>query len=75
MTLTPTTHEQKIEALKKLVHDAAGESVGVYRRAKNHNGPVFEPNGFITERMDALISVLSTTDAILVLNRILNEEN
>lgn len=66
--------DQKREALKKLVRAAASESVGVYRRIKNAHGPEFEPNGFVSDDMDALVSLLQTTDAIFVLHRALNCE-
>lgn len=66
--------EQKQKALRKLVHAAASESVGVYRRSKNHHAAEFEPNGFISNDMDALVSVLTTTDAIFVLSRMIEED-
>lgn len=65
----PATDFQKLLDLKAIVGGARSEQSGLRRnKARSPHGPAFEPAGFETRSMDALVEVLTRTDALRVLD-------
>lgn len=65
--------QEKVEALKNLIRDAAWESYnGIRRMSKNPLAPQFDPAGEQKACREDLVDVLLTTDALYVLDRIVN---
>lgn len=67
------TYAEKIQALKGLVKDAATEQRGVYLRGyRDANAPEFNPAGFQKDNVMRLVSALENTEALYILDEILN---
>lgn len=69
------TYDDKVAALKDLVYEAAMESSnGSLSRVKSaYAGPAFDARDFQTYHQDALLDAIKRTDALYVLNDLLNE--
>lgn len=67
------TEEEKREALRMYIREAAREVEGHPRQEYIPTAPEFEPAGFQTYWRDVLAEALTKTDALVVLDRWLRE--